>query len=49
MWRFYRMTLEMPEIDSKGKNARIRVIFDPYWPCIACGPHVTFFFKMKAS
>jgi hypothetical protein len=32
MRRFYRMTLEIPEIDSKGKSAPIRVICDVIRP-----------------
>jgi hypothetical protein len=28
MRRLYPMTLEMPEIDSKGQSASTRVIFD---------------------
>jgi hypothetical protein len=54
MRRLYRMTLEMLEIDSKGKSApkythdflRHLATGAPYWPSIAHGTHVTFF-KMK--
>jgi hypothetical protein len=30
MRRLYRMSQEMPEIDSKGKSAPVRVLFDVF-------------------